>query len=661
MTTDLILISIAVILAGGFSAVFTGRSGKGGTRAGVLSCLAGAVFAIIAGCITLYSGAEAEIRMSWPVPFGSFYIGIDPLSAFFLITISIVCAIGAVYGASYMNPYKEKKNINVAWLMFNLLFASMLIVVVSRNGILFLMAWEIMALSSFFLVMFEHEKNEVRDAGWVYLVAAHAGQACLMCLFILLAGDNPDFDFDSFSIASPSPGANALFLLALTGFGVKAGLMPVHVWLPEAHPAAPSHVSAVMSGVMIKTGIYGIIRIISLIGAPEQWWAYTLIGIGAVTGITGILFALAQRDIKRLLAYSSVENIGIITIGLGLWVLGTSINNTVIAALGLTGGLLHVLNHSIFKSLLFFGAGSVAHGTGTRNIDLLGGLIKSMPKTAITFGIGSAAICGFPPLNGFVSEFLIYYGSFSTLTSKISGGPVTGGLVAIFAMCLIGGLAAVCFTKVFGIVFLGEPRSENAVNVHEAHGTMQAAMIIASALCIILGISGPLAVIFVKPVAAQLLGENNVPELSSLAFGLLYRITLAGAATVIIAGLLWWLRSILLSGRVNSKGPTWDCGYLKPTGRMQYTASSFAWPVISMFRWIVRPGLNVDVSKGLFPERGLLSSRTDDVFNKGLFTPIFRFTSLLAQRVHKLQEGRNQLYVLYIAVTILILLLVKVR
>lgn len=245
----------------------------------------------------------------------------------------------------------------------------MLLVVLSRNGILFLIAWEAMSLSSFFLVMFVHEKAEVREAGWVYLIAAHIGQACLMFLFILLGGQNASLDFDKFT--TPAGAAATLFLLALAGFGAKAGFVPMHVWLPDAHPAAPSHVSAVMSGVMIKTGIYGLVRIVSLIGAPAQWWGWTLLIIGAVSGIMGVLFALAQHDIKRLLAYHSVENIGIICLGLGLWLLGISINNPVLATLGLMGGLLHVFNHAIFKSLLFFGAGSVAHASGTRNMDLL--------------------------------------------------------------------------------------------------------------------------------------------------------------------------------------------------------------------------------------------------------------------------------------------------
>ena len=662
MTMCLMLTSLAVLFFGSLLSVFAGGSGRGASRVGVVTSVTGAVLAVIAASTALWTGAESSIRMAWQVPFASFYIAIDPLSAFFIITISLVCALAAIYGTSYLDPYRGRKNLGAAWCFFNLLFASMLLVVVSRNGMLFLIAWEAMSLSSFFLVMFEHEKPEVREAGWVYLIAAHVGQACLMFLFILLGGQNSSLDFDRFTTPMGAAAAGTLFILAIAGFGAKAGFLPLHVWLPDAHPAAPSHVSAVMSGVMIKTGIYGIVRIVSLLGMPPQWWGWTLLIIGAVSGVMGVLFALAQHDIKRLLAYHSVENIGIITIGLGLWLLGVSINSPALAALGLMGGLLHVLNHAIFKSLLFFGAGAVAHATGTRDMDLMGGLQKKMPRTALAFGIGAAAICGLPPLNGFVSEFLIYIGAFGIVArAGALGGPMAGGLIALTALGLIGGLAAACFAKVFGIVFLGEPRSEGSAGAHEAPGSMLFAMTALAVLCVALGLAGPLSVRFITPVAVQLLGNAQVHEISDLASGILLKVSIACGTLIIISGFFWALRRILLSGRVNTAGPTWDCGYAAPTSRMQYTASSFAWPVIGMFQWIVRPKLHAGIRKGLFPNYADLSSHTDDIFRKRLFAPIFRSISRMAQAIHVLQEGRNQLYVLYIAITILVLLLVKVR
>jgi NADH:ubiquinone oxidoreductase subunit 5 (subunit L)/multisubunit Na+/H+ antiporter MnhA subunit len=376
----------------------------------------------------------------------------------------------------------------------------------------------------------------------------------------------------------------------------------------------------------------------------------------------GVLFALAQHDIKRLLAYHSVENIGIISLGLGLWLLGVSTDNVNLAALGLMGGLLHVLNHAVFKSLLFFGAGAMAHASGTRNMDLMGGLQKRMPQTALTFGIGAAAICGLPPLNGFVSEFLIYLGAFGLLAKAgVPGSSVTGGLITLAALGLIGGLAAACFAKVFGIVFLGEPRTEQAAAAHEAPGAMRFSMTILAALCIVLGLAGPLAVKLVAPVAGQLLGTTQIQEITVMAGGLLWKITLGGLALIFLSCFCWNLRRRLLAGRVNGVSPTWDCGYAAPDSRMQYTASSFAWPVINMFRWVVRPRLHVKIGPGFFPRQAGLSSHSDDIIRQGLFDPIFRAVSELARRTHVLQEGRNQLYVLYIAVTVLVLLLVKVR
>jgi hydrogenase-4 component B len=660
MTMGLILASIVLLVIGGIFCTLAGTS-RHASSVGVVTSMTAAVLALASASIMLWTGTNASLRLDWSVPFGSFYIAIDSLSAFFIIIISIVCALAAIYGTAYLAPYREKKNLGAAWCFFNLLFASMLLVVMARNGVLFLIAWEAMSLASFFLVMFEHEKTEVREAGWIYLIAAHIGQACLMFMFILLAGHNSSLDFDKI-VAPAGAVSGALFILAVAGFGAKAGFLPLHVWLPDAHPAAPSHVSAVMSGVMIKTGIYGLVRVISLLGMPSPWWGWTLLIIGAATGIIGVLFALAQHDIKRLLAYSSVENIGIICLGLGLWLLGVSINNPVLAALGLMGGLLHALNHSLFKSLLFYGAGSVVHATGTRDMNLMGGLQKRMPQTAVTFAIGAAAICGLPPLNGFIGEFLIYLGAFGVIakTDALSG-PVAGGLIALASLALIGGLAAVCFTKVFGSVFLGEPRSDDAVHGHEAPRPMLFAMTTSAALCILLGLAGPLAVKIVTPVAAQLLSGGQAAETSAMASSIFIKISIAGGAIIVLAGILWGLRALLLEGRTTAKGPTWDCGYLAPTSRMQYTASSFSWPVTLMFKWLVRPRLHAAVRKEYFPHYAELSSRTDDAFRKGIFAPVFKWAGALAQRIHGLQEGRNQLYVLYIAITILILLLVKVR
>jgi len=653
----LLLSTVWLLLSGGLVCAILG--GRTANRLGPAIAVVGAALAGIAAGRVLWTGQESSLCLAWSVPFGSFCVTVDSLSAFFLLAIAVVCALSAVYGGEYLKTHLSRRNLGASWFFYNVLLAGMLLVVTARNGVLFLMAWELMSLSSFFLVMFEHEQAEVREAGWTYLVATHLGTAFLLALFVFLGWRNGTMDFDQFALPGGANVAGMMFLLAVVGFGAKAGFAPLHVWLPEAHPAAPSHVSAVMSGVMIKTGIYGLLRVLTFLGPPPAWWGWTLLGIGGVSGIAGVLFALAQHDLKRLLAYHSVENIGIICLGLGLWLLGTSTGNSTLAALGLLGGLLHVWNHAIFKSLLFLGAGAVVHATGTRDMEKLGGLLKRMRHTGLSFLVGSAAISGLPPLNGFVSELLIYLGAFSAVAS---GGPThaaVAGAVGIGALAMIGGLAAACFAKVFGITFLGEPRSDAALAAHEAPGAMRAGFAPLAGLCVLIGLLGPLAVSAVSPAANQLL-SNLAPAAErdiSSARGVLWHVSLAGAALAMLTIAFWALRRRLLTGRTVQSAGTWDCGYLAPTARMQYTASSFAWPIVGMFRWLLRPSLHRHLPSGLFPTRAGFESHTDDVVRRYGYAPLFGAFGWLADRLRWLQQGRNQLYVLYIALTLLILLL----
>lgn len=657
MSITLLLVSLGVLLTGGAVAAFLGRH-PAANLVGAATAVAGAAPALAAGVIALAGGPVAELRAAWNVPMGSFSIAVDPLSGFFIVAIAGVCGLAGVYGASYLKAYRGRKNLGLSWLFYNLLLASMLLVVAARNGVLFLVAWELMSLASFFLVMFEHERAEVREAGWTYLAATHLGTAFLFALFVLLGWQGTTLDFDRLGIAGgAAPGA--LFLLAVVGFGTKAGFMPMHVWLPEAHPAAPSHVSAVMSGVMIKTGIYGLLRTMTFLGPPESWpawWGWTLIGVGAFSAVAGVLFALAQHDLKRLLAYHSVENIGIICMGLGLWLLGVSTGHVLVAAAGLLGGLLHVWNHAVFKSLLFLGAGAVAHATGTRNIEQLGGLLKKMKRTGLAVLVGSAAICGLPPLNGFVSEFLLYVGSFGALSQSGASQAAVGGLVVIGSLALMGGLAVACFTKAYGVVFLGQGRSEAALQAHEAPAGMTAPMLVLAALCGVIGLLGPVVLQAVEAGASGL-----VPASAGLGGvrGLLWRISLLAAVLLALATGLWMVRRRLLAGRSVEQADTWDCGYAAPTRRMQYTASSFAWPILDMFRFVVRPRVHRERPEGVFPQRASFESHTDDIFRRRIYGPLFRAAVWLAERLRWVQQGQNQLYVLYIALTLLILLLWK--
>lgn len=334
--------AVIVLLAGGVAALAAGRSARAACVLGPLGVLGGSALATVEAIGVLVDGRIVSVRIPWQMPLGSWNMLLDPLAALFVVPIALVGALAAIYGSEYLRAHAAHRNLGVSWFWFNVLMASMLLVVVARNGLFFLVAWEIMSLSSFFLVMFDDHEDSVRRAGWTYLVATHLGTAFLLATFVLLGRSSGTLDLDRCSVAPELAGT--IFLLALIGFGTKAGLVPLHVWLPEAHPAAPSHVSAVMSGLMIKTGVYGLLRVLTLLGAPPAWWGWTLLGVGVVTGIVGVLLALAQHDLKRLLAYSSVENMGLVTIGAGLGLLGIHYRQPVLAALGLTGALVHVVN-----------------------------------------------------------------------------------------------------------------------------------------------------------------------------------------------------------------------------------------------------------------------------------------------------------------------------
>ena len=392
-------------------------------------------------------------------------------------------------------------------------------------------------------------------------------------------------------------------MLALIGFGTKAGFIPLHVWLPEAHPAAPSHVSAVMSAVMIKTGIYGLVRVMMLLGAPQAWWGWVLCGIGLSSGVIGVLLALAQHDVKRLLAYHSVENIGIIALGLGVGTLGLCAGLPAVAVMGLAGALLHVLNHALFKGLLFLAAGNVVHSTHSREIDDLGGLLRRMPRTGAIFLIGAAAISGLPPLNGFISEFLIYLASFKGAVT-LEGANSVPMLATIAGLALIGGLAAACFTKAFGIVFLGQPRSEHAEQAHEVGLAMVMPGVVLAGACILIGLLGASVVSAMAPLISEVTGlsEPIVRASLSTAAHSIALVSITGGALAGLATLLAIGRALALSNRSVSTNLTWDCGYAEPSRRMQYTASSFAQPLTDTFDLLLQTRRHADRAARLFSE-----------------------------------------------------------
>jgi formate hydrogenlyase subunit 3/multisubunit Na+/H+ antiporter MnhD subunit len=653
---ELLLCALCVLLAGGFGAILARRSRYWTTWVGACTTVSACVLGTIPAMRALLGGSISPLSLAWSVPYGAFSVGLDALSAVFLIAIFALAALSAVYGAAYVRAsgYAPARS----WFFFNMLVAGMVLLLIARNAVLFLMAWEGMTIASFFLITMYDTDEAVQEAGWTYLVATHLGTAFLLVLFVLLGRDSGSLDFNRFAV--PPGTADLLFVLAVIGFGTKAGFVPFHVWLPEAHPAAPSHVSALMSGVMIKTGIYGLLRVLTVLGSPAAWWGWLLCAIGVSSAVVGVVFALAQHDLKRLLAYHSVENIGIVALGIGVGLLGVCDGRPTVAVAGFTGALLHVINHAGFKGLLFLGAGAVAHATGTREIDRLGGLIKTMPWTGLAFVIGAAAISGLPPLNGFISEWLIYSGSLEAL-SETGDTAVAPHLAVVAGLALIGGLATACFAKAFGIVFLGEARSREAERAHECPGAMLIPMLVLALACVLIGLLAPVVVGALQPAVAQL--ANLPADTLSTSLASIVR-PLAGVTRVALAlmgtaALVAVARRYLLGRRRADIGVTWDCGYATPTPRMQYTASSFAQPLTALFAALLRPHTDHEGPRGLFPEHARFSTHTADVFAQRVYQPVFVGVGQWLSALRWLQHGQTHLYILYIALTLLVLLVWK--
>ena len=655
MSAYLILACIVVLaLSGGLSRLCKQRP-RLALFMGLGGCALGVGLGFMALLHLLLSGRVEFCFIKWSWPGLSLHVGIDFLSAFFLLPMLVLGLLCAVYGAGYLKgrPWAQGSN----WLFFNTLLASMIMVVVARNGVLFLLGWEAMALSSFFLVVAGRTQNS-RYAGWVYLVASHIGAAFLLAFFVLLGEMGGSYEIGNIlqtaGRLSPDLAVVAL-VLAFVGFGAKAGIMPMHVWLPEAHPAAPSHVSALMSGIMIKTGIYGLLRF--TLALPEPfWWGWCLLCLGLLSGMLGILYALIQDDLKRLLAYCSVENIGIICIGMGLCALGRYHQVPGLVILAMSGLLLHVINHAFSKGLLFLSAGSVLHAVGSVKINRLGGLMKAMPFTGALFVMGALAICGLPPFNSFISEFLLYMAALKGILLSDSSQVITACLMSLVGLALMGGLTVACFAKSIGIAFLGEPRApELYAKAHESAGMMLAPMLLLAALCLFLGVGAPLLQPLLKGVLMEL-GMDATLYLPS-EIGILFKISLATMGLLAVGALLWLFRKSLLRNREVIQGrPTWDCGYIAPNPRMQYSEHSFVNPLTQLFKAVLGLKVKSEPPQELFATDSVLQVEVSDPFDRKFYIPLFRKSALVLTRLRRIQEGRVQLYVLYIVAALLFML-----
>ncbi|HEV2666227.1 MAG TPA: proton-conducting transporter membrane subunit, partial [Blastocatellia bacterium] len=505
------IVMISAYAAGALGALLIGR-GAFGRGVAALGACCGSTAGLTLGMSAIASGRSFTLASARVMPVAGLMARLDGLSAFFLIIIGLLGLAVAVYGYGYSASYERRYSLRMLGAMLNTLLLSLSLLVVADNALTFLISWELMSLSAYWLVLTEHDGAETVRAGVWYIAMTHAGFAALVAMFLLMSGGDLTTSFAGMraNASALSPASrNAVFLLALFGFGSKAGIVPLHVWLPMAHPVAPSHVSALMSGVVIKTGIYGLARVaLDLLGGGPVWWGGVVLGVGAVSALLGVLYALMEHDLKRLLAYHSVENIGIILIGVGAGMIFHSYSLMKLAALGFIGGLYHTLNHATFKGLLFLGAGSVLHATHTRNMEEMGGLIKRMPVTALCFLIGAAAISALPPLNGFASEWIVFQ---SLLEGFNIPKPEVAMImpIAVGMLALTGGLAVACFVKAFGVTFLAIPRSQEAENAKEAPLSMRAGMALLALACVALGLA-PFAVVPV--MGGMLAGLGRLPD-----------------------------------------------------------------------------------------------------------------------------------------------------
>ncbi|RPJ08783.1 MAG: hydrogenase [Spirochaetaceae bacterium] len=653
MWLDLILISTVLSAASGVPGLLMSRTNAWGQRIATGIMLSVAVLGLTGAVAGLFSGLGPSSFVPWP-SLGGMSVGLDPLSAFFLVPVFLMGGAGSIYGTGYWSQKQNPGNGRRVRVFWGLLVAGLAFLVIARHMMAFLLGWEIMALAGFFLVTAEDDRQETRRAGLVYLIATHISTLILFGMFALWRWATGSFDMLAIDASSVSPlVVNLIFILSLVGFGIKAGMMPLHFWLPGAHAAAPSHVSAMLSGVVLKMGVYGMIRFMFLLPHPPAIWGGIILALGAVSGLLGVVWAIGQHDLKRLLAYHSIENIGIILMGLGLALLGRSQGEPAWIVLGMSGCLLHVWNHGIFKSLLFFGAGSVVHATNTREIDAQGGLAKSMPWTSIFFLVGAVAICGLPPLNGFISELFVYMGLLDPLKSgSTSAG--AGLAIAIVApiLAMIGALAVACFVKVYATVFLGQARTPAAQAAHECPVSMRLAMAVPAIACLFIGLF---------PAALVPLLDNAIWSLGALGFPVSLAVyvpvdTVGIIACVLVAGIGIVSLARFLFKRLFRRSGTWDCGYAVPTARMQYTASSFAQMIVNLFAWVLKPKMHAPVITETFPGKKSMHTHVDDAVLDRRIAPALRGIRNRIGYFRKFQHGLAQYYMLYILIAVAVLL-----
>jgi formate hydrogenlyase subunit 3/multisubunit Na+/H+ antiporter MnhD subunit len=618
------------------------------------------------GLLAVWAPAESR-TLVLGLPDLPFHVRLDPLAGFFLLLLGAVSAGISVYAAGYFHD-EAPERLTLIGLQYFVFLAAMAVVMLADDAYLFMVAWETMALASYFLVTTDHHQPAIRSAGFLYLLIAHLGAIAILLCFGILHGGQGDYSFAALRDAELTPfWASVAFLLAFFGFGAKAGMLPLHAWLPEAHPAAPSPVSALMSGIMLKTAIYGMVRVVyDLIGGVRWEWGVIVLVVGAATTLFGVLYALMQHDLKRLLAYHSVENIGIILLGLGMSMVFFGFGHPAAGVLGLAAALYHTLNHAVFKGLLFLGAGSILHRRGLRDLNDMGGLIRTMPRTAFYFLVGALAISALPPLNGFVSEWLTFQ---TALQSPLLGHGVVRSLVPLFAatLALAGALTAMCFVKVFGIAFLGVPRDPRhpprpAPEGGDAGWAERLGMAWLAAGCFVLGLFPTAMLHVLNRVGSSLTGWGLADEALSSGWLWLVPTTAAEASYSPVIFLLVIVAVVLLTillvrrfyhGRVRYSHP-WDCGFPEQTPRMQDTADAFGQPIRHVFGPVYLMKRQLPGPDDPSPRFTL---KIEDRHWYWLYLPVARLVEFVSSKIGRLQQGRVSIYLAYSFITLIALLL----
>lgn len=652
-------LSLACYLVGAVCAVACGGR-DAANRLGPAGAVAGSL-AGLAGVLLSPASAASHIALPWGLPLGALALGLDPASRLFLLPVYVLGAAAAFSGASALADHDACHDRRGAhWFFFNLLLLGLSLVMTARDAVCFLIAWEIMSLAPFFLISLHDDEVEVREAAWVYLVAAHIGAVCLIAFFTLAMAQAGGSGFDAIAAAARDGRLAAptlLYLLALAGFAAKIGLFPFHVWLPEVYPAAPGHVTALMSGGMINVGVYGLWRTLAMLGPPAPWQGWWLVGLGLASALFGILRALSPGGLKRVLAYSSVENMGLVCLGLGLGMVGRAAGNDAVAVLGLTGALFHVLSHAAFKGLLFLCAGEVLLAVGSARIAHLGGLAKRLPVVGGLFLLAAAGIAGLPPLSGFIGELVL---ALSLLAGLDLPGllPRVGMAAALAALAAVGGFALAAFAKAGGLAFLGQPRTPAAAKA-VGRGRLSEIPLVFLALCALLAAAcAPALLALAGQAALDFPGMDPAPARTALAAALATTKTigLVSGALVVLAAALLVLRNRLAAAHGRRAAPTWGCGYTAPTARMQYAAGSFVEPTARILPVPMGLTSRLDMDPGLFPARAKLIVASPDAVRNRFFTPLFEAVARGCDALKVVQHGRVHLYILYVLATVVALL-----